>query len=154
MPQITISEHIQASPEIVWETVSDLERGPEWLTVMKEVTYISDPSIGKGTVYREMSQVGPTLSETEWLITRFDAPHIQVHESHGKEMELIVTVTLTPEDGGTRMLHETEYRMMPGLRPLGWLMEKLFIHRMITKDLNQSVANLKRLLERPLPAAA
>jgi carbon monoxide dehydrogenase subunit G len=153
MPKVTVSEHIQASPEVVWEMVSDIERGPEWVTVMKEVTYLSDTSLRKGSVYREMSQVGPKLSETEWHITRFDAPHVQVHESHSKEMEVVLTVTINAEKGGTRLLHETEYRMMPGFRPLGWLLEKLVIQRVMTKGMNQSVANFKKMVERPLPAA-
>jgi len=67
---------------------------------------------------------------------------------------VILTLTITPDKGGTRLRHETEYRMMPGFRPLGWLMEKLFIQRVMTNGMNQSVANFNGLVERPLPAAA
>lgn len=65
MPQIEIVEHIQVPPERVWNFISDIRRGPEWVTVMKEVLYVSEGELGKGSVYRERSQIGPSPSETD-----------------------------------------------------------------------------------------
>ena len=41
---------------------------------MKEVIHTTDNPARLGTVYRERSKVGPSLSETEWKVTRFEAP--------------------------------------------------------------------------------
>ena len=69
MPQVEFIEYIQAPPQAVWDFISDIRRGPEWVTVMKEVLFVSDGPVKKGSVYRERSQVAVSTSETEWHIT-------------------------------------------------------------------------------------
>ena len=136
MPRIHRTEHIQASPQAVWDLMCDIRRGPEWVTVMLEVLHVSEGPIGKGSSYRELSKVGPSKSETEWTITEFNPPKVQVHESRGKELQAVLTLRVEPDGEGARFTHQTEYKMMPGFRPLGWLLETVFAHRMMKKGID------------------
>lgn len=147
MPLIEIVEYIEAPPEKVWLFISDIQRGPEWVTVMKEVLYLSDGPVGEGTVYRERSKVGPSLSVTEWEITAFEPPRIQVHECSESALQAHLTLKVDPQGSGTRFTHRTDYRLMPVFRPLGWVLEKLFAHRTMTSEMQQTVRNAKRMLE-------
>ena len=115
---------------------------------MKEVLHVSEGPLGKGSSYRELSKVGPSTSETEWHITQFDPPKIQVHECREKALQTVLTMKVEPDGSGARLTQETEYKMMPDLRPLGWLLETVFAHRMMKKALGQTIANAKMLLER------
>lgn len=147
MPQVEFIEYIQAPPQAVWDFISDIRRGPEWVTVMKEVLFVSDGPIKKGSVYRERSQVAVSTSETEWHITEFDPPRRQVHETNEPMLQAVLTMEVTPDGDGARLLHRTDFKMMPRFRPLGWLVEKLFGYRTMSKELRQTVDNAKRILE-------
>lgn len=147
MPRIEFVEHIDAPPQAVWDFISDIRRAPEWVTVMKEVLFVSDESIKQGSVYRERSQVAGSTSETEWRITEFDPPRRQVHETNEPMLQAVLTMEVTPDGDGTRLMHRTDFNLMPRVRPLGWLVEKLFGYRMMSKALRQTVDNAKRSLE-------
>ena len=52
-----------------------------------------------------------------------------------------------PDGDGAHLLHRTDFKMMSRFRPLGWLVEKLFGYRMMSKELRQTVDNAKHTLE-------
>ncbi|MDZ7694298.1 MAG: SRPBCC family protein [Balneolaceae bacterium] len=148
MPRVEIGKVINAPQQQVWEFISDIERAPEWVVVMKSLEETTENPVQQGTVYRESSKIGPKESETEWRITRYDAPHIQVHEC--REPDFRATLTMRVEgngDGTSTLFHATEYQLMPKFRPLGWLVETLFIKKLMHKNLHQSVDNCKQLIE-------
>ena len=147
MPQIRIVEHIDAPPEAVWALISDIRRGPEWVTVMEEVVHVSDEQTTQGTVYREISKIGPSRSETEWRITRFDPPRVQIHECKEPTLQATLTMQVEPDGTGSRFIHQTDFEMLPVFRPLGWLAESLVGKRLMQREMTQTVANAKRLLE-------
>lgn len=59
-------------------------------------------------------------------------------------------MTFEERDGGTRFTQELEFRALPAVRPLGWLLEKLFIERAMRSGLQETQRNLKRLAETEL----
>lgn len=148
MPTVKIEKTINAPQQEVWEFISDIEKAPEWVVVMKSLVDTTENPVKKGTVYRESSKIGPKESETEWKITYFDPPHMQVHEC--EEPDFKATLTMQVEDNGdgtSTLFHTTDYRLMPKFRPLGWAVETLFIKKLMVKNLHQSVDNCKRLIE-------
>lgn len=147
MPRIRIIEHIEAPPEAVWTLISDIRRGPEWVTVMEELVHLSDEQVKAGTTYREVSKIGPSRSETEWRITTFDPPNVQVHECREPTLKAELTMQVEPDGEGTRFIHQTDFRMMPVFRPIGWIAETLFGKRLMQREMRQTVANVKRMLE-------
>jgi carbon monoxide dehydrogenase subunit G len=147
MPQIETIEDIQAPPQAVWDFISDLERVPEWVAVTKQMLHVSTPVVGEGTMYRELTQVGSRLVETTWHVTTFRAPHIQVHKHASATMDMVLTLTVTPKEDGTQLVHHTNYRLLPAVRPLGWLMERMFFHRSNVRTMRICTQAVKRIVE-------
>ena len=105
MAQVIITEHIAAPPAAVWTFISDLDRIPEWVVGTKEMLSISTEEVGVGTEYRELSKFGPTTAETAWRITTFLAPSVQTHECRSALIDVVLTMTVTPEGSGARLIH-------------------------------------------------
>lgn len=147
MPTIEILCTISAPPQKVWDFVSDIEKGPEWVTVMQKLVSTTANPLTEGAVYRERSKIGPSESETEWRVTRFDPPKIQVHECSEPTLKARLTLKVEPAGDGARLTHRTEYRLMPRFRPLGWLAERLFAHSLMTRNMQTTVDNAKRMIE-------
>ncbi len=146
MLQLITTEHIAAPPAVVWAFISDLQRVPEWVIGTQKMLRISTEEVGAGTEYRELTQIGPTTSPTTWRITTFRAPHVQVHESRSALLDAVLTMTLAAEHGGTRFIHRIEGRLLPRVRPLGWLMERL-IRRHAANDMRKTVQQAKQIIE-------
>lgn len=153
MPKVEIEKQIQAPQEKTWNFISDIVKAPQWVVVMKSLEHTTEYPVRKGTVYRESSKIGPKESETEWKVTRFDPPHEQIHECN--EPDFKATLTMRVEDNGngaSTLFHTTEYQLMPKFRPLGWLVEILFIKRLMKNNLQQSVDNCKQIIESDVSA--
>ena len=146
MAQVIITEHIAAPPAAVWTFISDLRRIPEWVVGTKEMLSISTEAAGVGTEYRELSKFGPTTAETAWRITTFRAPSVQTHECRSPLMHVVLTMTVVPEGSGARLIHRTDARVLPRVRPLGWLME-LILRPQVANDMRQSLQQAKRIIE-------
>lgn len=138
---------IEAPPEQVWDLVNDFDRMTEWVTFADELTYLSDGAVGEGTVYRETGGVGPMGGESEWEITAFEPLERQVHVGDLGIMEPVLTMTFDAIDGGTRFGQSIELVALPGIRPVGWLLERIVIVRVMGSGLEETQANLKRLAE-------
>ncbi len=149
MPIVEVRERIDAAPEAVWGLVSDIERAPEWVTVMEALVETTENPVREGTVYTERSKVGPKAGETTWHVTVFDAEGMrQVHECAGRELAAELTMEVVPDgDGGAVLTHRTEFRLLPVVRPVGWVLERLFGRRLMERQLRDTVANAKHILE-------
>lgn len=69
MPKVEIIKRIHSPQKQVWEFISDIEKAPEWVVVMKSLIETTENPVIKGTVYRESSKIGLKQSETEWKVT-------------------------------------------------------------------------------------
>lgn len=146
---VRIERHtvIAAPREQVWDVVNDFDRMTDWVTFADELTALSEGPVGAGTVYRETGGVGPMGGESEWGITDFEPPERQVHVGDLGIMELELTMTLEAVNGGTQFGQTIELEALPRARPLGWLLERLVIVRVMRSGLEETQANLKRLVE-------
>ncbi len=61
-------------------------------------------------------------------------------------MSVKLTMTVAPEGGGARLTQNIEARMLPGLRPLGWLLDQI-MRRPAARDMRRSVRQAKRIVE-------
>ena len=147
MAHFELSTEINAPPQAVWDFISDLRRVPEWMTTTDEMLYISEGEIGVGTVYREKGGVGPLKSVSEWRITEFEPPRRQVHVGDLGVMKMNFALEIEPTERGTLIRQKGDLCMMPSFRPLGLLLEALFVRRQIESALRSSYANAKRILE-------
>ncbi|MCG2589471.1 SRPBCC family protein [Rhodohalobacter sulfatireducens] len=148
MPKVEITKRINAPQKQVWEFISDIEKAPEWVVVMKSLIHTTENPVKLGTVYHESSKIGLKKSKTEWEITYFDAPHMQAHECNESDFKATLKMRVEDNGDGTSILfHSTDYQLMPNFKLLGRLLETIFINRLMSKNLNQSVINCKQMIE-------
>ncbi len=146
MAYVEESTHIEAPPEAVWKLLSDLSRIPEYVYFVREVFDISGPA-NLGTVYKERAKPGPFESVSEWCITDFEPPRRQVHEGTMPEMNASIMSRLEPEGGVTRYYLSMDFACLPRIRPLGVLLEILFVRRRAQSDLRRVLGSVKRIVE-------
>jgi hypothetical protein len=148
MPRVHESIFVGASPSKVWEFISDIERYPEWIYFVREATPMSEGPVGEGTKYKERAKPGPFESVSEWQITEFEPPRHQTHIGRMPEMEATLRIRLEPEGEGTRWFHEMDFRMLPRIRPVGWVLERLVVRRKMQADFRRILTTAKSFLER------
>lgn len=147
MPRLSEHVDIDVPRESLWDFVNEMDRMTDWVTFADELRYVSDGELGEGTVYREYGGVGPISSESEWEITAFEPPERQVHVGDLGIMRPELTMTFEERGDGTRFTQSMEFAAVPGFRPLGLVLEALFITRALRSGLRETQANLKRLAE-------
>jgi uncharacterized protein YndB with AHSA1/START domain len=159
--RIEVSVDIGASPEVVWDFVSNLRRIPEWIEDTLAMLTVEPEPAQRGTVYRERSRiVGPLSQVTTWKISEFDPPRFQKHDGQVPMMAATsVSFGLEPSAGGlpagqagTKFALVFEYT--PG-NPLSSLGDRLFLKKNLQSGFQRSLQNLKALLEaEQAPASA
>lgn len=147
MTRVESSALINAGPEMVWELISDIDRLSEWAPHVERVRCVSECDIGEGTIYRESGSPGLRQSEREWRIVEWDPPRRQVHRTNDGPLDLQVTLDLDLSDGYTRLHQRIDFQVFPNVRPLGWMLGRLFVRRKIRSNAQKMVQNVKRLVE-------
>lgn len=145
---ITIEEHIAASPEQVWATITDTRRYAEWVVNTLEVTSADSEVADAGVRYAERNRIaGPLTGASRWVVTSVEAGRRTVHTGEGIWLAGTMRLDMTVEaDGaGTRYLHVFTYE--PGLGPLGPVVD-LGLRPSIARDMRRSVQALRELCER------
>ncbi len=148
MPSHRTSVDIAAPREAIWDLISDPSRHTEFGTFVSEVTVISAGPPSQGTVYRETSGPQFMKSRSEWTITEFEPPSRLVHEGREPAMQSRFTWTLEAiAPASTRLTQLGDFVMMPGFRPLGWLIETVAAKRMLERETQRMLADIKRIAE-------
>ena len=148
MPIIEGSVDIGAPRQAVWDLMCDVSRYSEFGNITDEAHMVSDGEFGKGSVYSESGKVAGMKYTSEWTVTHFDPISKQVHFGVESSMHIELTWTLAEIDAeNTRAFQVVDVKMMPKFRPLGVLIEKLFVIRMMTKQLADLREDLKRIVE-------
>ena len=148
MAHVELSTEIDAPPQAIWDLTIDFRLIPELSPeTAVEVSVVSEGEVGVGTVFREEDRLGPIKFETEWRVTEFDAPRRHVHVGRLGPIRLAVATETEPTDRGVVLRHKLDTDMTPFLRPLGLLVERLYLRRQLESTLRSTHANAKRILE-------
>jgi hypothetical protein len=147
MPTAKATVHIQAPPETVFDFVADAPRVPEYVSFVRHVFEVSDKPPRLGTIIRERAKPGPLLLTTTWRVDESDRPRRQVWVGKQADMEMTLIKSAEPEAGGTRYSQVMEYRRLPGVRPLGWLLEPLVVNRKMNAESGKITRGIKRIVE-------
>jgi carbon monoxide dehydrogenase subunit G len=144
--RIEVSVHVGASPEVVWDFVSDLRHIPEWIQDTLAMLTVEPEPAQQGTVYRERSRIiGPLSQVTTWEISEFDAPRFQKHDGQVPMMAATsVSFGLEPSAGATKFTLVFEYT--PG-NPVSSLGDRLFLNKSLRSSFGRSLQKLKALVE-------
>ena len=148
MLRIELSTEINASSQAVWDLTIDFRLIPELApATAEEVSYVSEGEVGAGTVFKEKDKMGPVKVETEWRVTEFDPPHRHVHVGGTGPLKIVVTTEIEPTKQGAILRHTIDLRTVLLFRPLGLLLEALFLRRQLESTLQSTQTNAKRILE-------
>jgi uncharacterized protein YndB with AHSA1/START domain len=146
MSTVSVSRHLRATPERVWETVMDPDRLGEWVTIHRG---LRDADDGPPRVGYEMNQQihlrGVTL-EVHWELVECTPGRLAVWEGRGPAHSRARTeYALHPEDGGTRFDYRNEFR--PPLGVIGALASRAVVGGMPEREASRTLERLGELLE-------
>jgi carbon monoxide dehydrogenase subunit G len=145
MSTVSVSAHILATPEQVWETVMDPQRLGEWVTIHRGLGH-TDP--GPPRVGYEMDQHihlrGVNL-EVHWQLAQCQPCRLAVWQGRGPaRSKARIEYALHPESGGTRFDYRNDFR--PPLGPIGALASRALVGGIPEREARRTLDRLSELL--------
>jgi hypothetical protein len=139
-PVVAASEiDIAASPETVWEVLTDFGRWPSWNPDVKSMSFSGE--VGEGAVFRWRAGPG-TISST---IRRVDRPRLIGWTGKTLGIDAVHVYRLEPRGGGTHVTTEESYEGVVARLVRGSL------RRMLKTALDTGLDRLKTEAERRSP---
>lgn len=146
MARIERQIEIYRSPEDVFAVVTDLDRLPEWATVVIETREVSDRPLRNGCTFRQTLRVLGREVETEWRVEELEPPrHVAYAATGPGGGTLTMRQTVTPADRGSRVALELHYELPGGW--LGELLDRRVVEQQNEREADRSLTQLKQLLE-------
>lgn len=137
---------VNAPPEAVWNCLNDIAHTPEWVVGLEAAEVVTPGPFGLGTVYHDHNRLGPFPQVTPWRITTFTPLTQQVHESESAALPSKMTLNLSPSPTGTHVVMTVDYQFLPRLGPVGRLLERVLMNRLLRQVLQQNLLNLDAYL--------
>ena len=150
MAKIRSTVHIKAPPEAVFDFIDHYKNAMRYMQRMVRYDIVDpDGGTGVGSEFLISVQAGPTRLDGHIRVTTHERPNkIAFRNIEGVHVE--GAWTLTPENGGTRVVLDSVYEPPGGL--IGRLVAS-FIRANAQNDLDKSLRELKRLVESEAPTA-
>jgi uncharacterized protein YndB with AHSA1/START domain len=129
MSTVAVTQVVDAPPERVWSTITDLAARIHWLSAVVSVEVVTPGPFGAGTVWRETRTMPDgTLVTEEFCVRDCEAPHRFEVVSPGSGADYQMTYTFRPvrvgrHRGGTSVT--VEQRGTPS-GPTGRVLELVF----------------------------
>ncbi|HYZ90931.1 MAG TPA: SRPBCC family protein [Actinomycetota bacterium] len=141
---MTARARIAAPPEAVFDFIDNWQNAMRYLKrVDKWVLTSPEGGTGPGAVFDIGVQAGPTHLDGRLKVTEHERPRtIAFRSMDGPRVE--GRWTLTPDGDGTAVVLHASYELPGGI--IGRVVGS-FVGRNAQNDLNQSLAELKRLVE-------
>lgn len=147
--EVRASVVVDAPASVVWSVVHDPELFPEAIDWVSEAWTADGGPLEEGSVYFERAKPGLREGVFRWDVVAFEPPHRSAHYHRSGELEARLEVLVDPVDPGrTRYTQVLHFRFLPAFRPLGYLLERLFVRRSMQRDFEGTILpNFKRLAE-------
>ncbi len=151
MTRIERAIGINRPPEAVFDILIDLDRLPEWATIVVETKDAPDPPIRSGSTFRQTIKVIGIPLESTWRVIELErSRHVTYVALAPGGGRLALRQTIIPLGDGSRVQMEVDYDLPGGL--LGDIADHVFVERHNEGEAERSLENLKRLVERtPAP---
>jgi uncharacterized protein YndB with AHSA1/START domain len=147
MPRIEQFTQINAPVEAVWDLMSDAKRYPEWVEATDRMISAPDEPMNVGYEYEEYGGIPPFKSDSVWRVTEFEPHRRQVHTGDDGSMTMNLVIELTETESGTNLMQSIDLKSRLWMRPLAMLMWPLLMRRRGDKIMEDTGANVKKLLE-------
>lgn len=148
MMQVSCDTSINASPQQVWDIVSDIEHADQFISAIKGLEVIEKPDNSiVGFKWKETREMfGKDATEVMW-VTAAEAPNFYEVKAESHGCTYISTIRLTPETDSTRLSmtfegisHSFMAKLMSAL--MGFMIKKTMV-----KELNRDLADIKSYIE-------
>jgi carbon monoxide dehydrogenase subunit G len=149
MGHISRTIHIEATPEQVFDLISNAERLQEWQVPAAEVKDITGTPGTVGYGWTAASTFAGRKMEGHMSVTAVERPRSFELKSTGT-FAATVRGRFEPAAGGTDVTIENEYEMPLGF--IGGAVDKLFVEKSFAESWDKSLAKLKALAEAEAPA--
>lgn len=143
MAKVERSILIKATPEEVEMIHNDIDRLTEWFAGIEKAT--SDgiyPDVG-GKIWLTYKAAGMTFETTNTCL-EYEYARLGRYKMEGMITGNYDEI-LEPVEGGTRFTMKFDYRIPGG--GMGKIVDRLFVEKMNVKNLEESLKNLKALVE-------
>tara|TARA_B100000929_G_scaffold106132_1_gene84024 strand:- start:2007 stop:2444 length:438 start_codon:yes stop_codon:yes gene_type:complete len=143
---IRITEEIEASPEVVWKTISDIQTHVTWMTDASKIEITSEQTEGVGVTFNCDTKVGPLrttdkMEVTEWI------PDQKLTISHKGLVEGKGSFILERTSDARTLFVWEENLDFPNL--LGGKIVEFFAKPTLKKIWRKNLYNLKHFIEMP-----
>jgi carbon monoxide dehydrogenase subunit G len=149
MGHISRTIHVEATPEQVFDLMSDPARFREWQVPAAEVKDITGTPGTVGYGWTTASMFAGRKMEGHMSVTAVERPRSFEAKGTGS-MAATLRGRFEPAAGGTDVILENEYEMPLGF--IGDAANKLFFEKSFAESWDKSLAKLKALVEAEAPA--
>jgi uncharacterized protein YndB with AHSA1/START domain len=138
---------LTASPEHAFALLTDLDRLPEWATIVVDTRDVSELPLRAGCTFRQTVRVMGRELESEWKVTELEPERLIAYEATSPGGgSLAMKQSLLPENGGTRVVLEIDYELPGGF--LGELLDRAVVEAQNEREAERSLQRLKPIVER------
>lgn len=146
MTKIERSIEIQRPQDEVFAILTNLDRLPEWATIVVETRGQTEPPLHAGDRFEQTVRVAGVNLESRWRVVEVDPPRMVEYLAEGiAGGRLHMTQRVSPTNTGSRVELEIDYDLPGGI--LGDVLDKTFVERRNEREAETSLQNLKDLLE-------
>jgi carbon monoxide dehydrogenase subunit G len=148
MAQIRRDNEIRQPPAEVFAVLTDLDRLPDWATIVADTREVSDRPLRIGCTFRQRLRVLGQELETSWRVTDLDAPRTVAYEATGPAgSRLDMRQTVDPVADGSRVSLEVDYDLPGGV--IGEALDRAVVQSQNESEAERSLGRLRQLLEGP-----
>ena len=141
---IRITEEIEASPEVVWNAISDIQTHVNWMADASEIRITSEQTEGVGVTFDCDTKVGPLRTTDKMQITEW-TPNQTLTISHKGLVEGKCSFILEKNSDGKTLFVWEENLDFPLL--LGGSITGFFAKPILKKIWQKNLYKLKHLVE-------
>ena len=147
MTRVERAIEIDSAPEDVFAVLTDLDRLPEWATIVVATRDVSRLPLAAGCTFRQTVRVLGQEIESEWHVLALEAPRLVSYEAQAPGGgRMAMTQRVLPSGRGSRVELEVDYELPGGI--VGEIVDKVYMERHNEQEAERSLANLKEILER------
>jgi uncharacterized membrane protein len=150
LTRIERSIDIARDADAVFAVLTDLDRLPDWATIVVETHDLPGRPMRNGDTFRQTIRLGGQTLETEWEVSELrPGRHVAYTATAPGGGELAMKQTVIPNGRKSRVEVELDYAVPGGF--LGELADRAYMERRNEREAELSLHNLKDLLEAGSP---
>ena len=125
----------------------DPSKFPDFVENTDRMIDVGSGDFGVGYVYKEYGGLKPFLGESEWTVTAFEPKRHQHHVGDDGKVKIHLDIDLAPSGDATRLTLHVKVTPRWFIAPVTAVMWPLVMRKRAQADIDDTVANVKRMLE-------